>query len=169
MQDFNPATGLWNDRAGGWDYDYDNMGAGASAYSLDSANAHTSDAVTDNQLSVPFIDSEPACPKASQSWGDGVTRPLTDRTKPLATRWEIRSARLLALRGKWGTAPASDACEQGHLRAAGIRVTHPLERNRSVESCLPLLGGLLFGDRRASRERRHEYRRDQDLHRGFHD
>ena len=43
LPDYNAAslaTDKWRDRAGGWTYDYDNHGAGALSYTLDSANAH---------------------------------------------------------------------------------------------------------------------------------
>jgi hypothetical protein len=36
----------WKTRAGAWFYDYDNQGAGASAYWLDAPNAHTTSATT---------------------------------------------------------------------------------------------------------------------------
>jgi hypothetical protein len=50
VPDYNTVTGLWNDRAGGWSYDYDNAGAGASLYALDPTNVHTTTATTDMQF-----------------------------------------------------------------------------------------------------------------------
>ena len=55
LPDYNTTTGLWNDRAGGWEYDYDNAGAGASLYSLDSSNAHTTSATTDNRFITDYV------------------------------------------------------------------------------------------------------------------
>lgn len=46
MRDYNPTTGLWDDRAGSWTYDYDNTAGGASLYSLDAANALDTTATT---------------------------------------------------------------------------------------------------------------------------
>ena len=46
LRDYNPATTLWDDRAGSWFYDYDNQGAGASVYALDAANALDTTATT---------------------------------------------------------------------------------------------------------------------------
>ena len=46
LPDYDPATASWSGRAGGWFYDYDNQGAGASAYGLDSIAPHTTTAVT---------------------------------------------------------------------------------------------------------------------------
>ncbi len=46
LPDYDPAAAAWSDRAGSWFYDYDNQGAGASAYGLDSIAPHTTTAVT---------------------------------------------------------------------------------------------------------------------------
>jgi len=55
LPDYDPTTDSWYSRAGGWDYDYDNMGAGASAYSLDSANALITSATTDSRFIPDFV------------------------------------------------------------------------------------------------------------------
>lgn len=50
LPDYDAATGLWDDRAGGWSYDYDNQGAGASLYGLDAVNVHSAAATTDKEF-----------------------------------------------------------------------------------------------------------------------
>jgi hypothetical protein len=55
LPDYDATTGLWDDRAGGWDYDYDNQGAGASLCSLDAANAHSTAAATDKEFIADFV------------------------------------------------------------------------------------------------------------------
>jgi predicted phage tail protein len=55
LPDYNSVTGLWNDRAGAWTYDYDNAGAGASLYSLDATNVHSTNAVTDKRFMTDFV------------------------------------------------------------------------------------------------------------------
>lgn len=63
LPDYNPSNGLWNDRAGGWTYDYDNQGAGASEYNLDAPNAHTTYATTGKN----WLPDQPATPNADGS------------------------------------------------------------------------------------------------------
>lgn len=53
LPDYDLATELWNDRAGGWDYD--NQDAGAALYSLDAVNVHSTTATTDKEFITNFV------------------------------------------------------------------------------------------------------------------
>ncbi len=104
LPDYDPASGSWSDRAGAWFYDYDNQGAGASAYGLDSIAPHTTTAVTGRN----FVASE----QFATGDGSSVTIAATLASAPVQKD---------SLQGNTGTVPFLDDA-LGHIYCDGENV-----------------------------------------------
>lgn len=153
LPDYDATTGLWDGRAGGWSYDYDNQGAGASLYGLDAANVHTTAATTDKEF-IALLRSEKACPRGSYSGRNWIRRTIADLAEPSTTGWQIVGIRFLTFRRQRRAGPASETRQQRQTAGPSVRIADALESNCAVESFFPLLRSFLLGNRCTSRKRR---------------